>query len=167
MPVWKCHVCAVSTNFKKALSGNFREGKDLTISLPDVMYSTIVHFLEWLYSRQLVGLKGKKADTSLYDEMLGLYIFSDRYIVPQLKQDVLCVMFSSLQLGTNPAFSTQQIVQACENLPPKDPLLKLLVEKFWRDVKIEDLSDVDDGELPPRLFLGLSLSISRLHGRSG
>lgn len=116
--------------------------------MPEVTPSTMANFLEWIFSSKLSSVSGQFADALVYGAGLDLYIFSDGYDVPQLRQDVLSLLFSKLRLTSTPNFPTELIVKAYDNLMSGDPLLKLLVEKFWRDVKIESLSEQDCDELP-------------------
>ncbi|KAJ4294541.1 hypothetical protein N0V90_008232 [Kalmusia sp. IMI 367209] len=138
-------------------SGTFKEGAAGEVDLKDVGYGTFAVFLEWLYKQSLPSVEewldiygAQEIDCML---LAGLYVFADRYNIPDLKTRALAIAFEYYAQDNPPSYDA--VTYAFHNLPTSSPYLRLLVDAHcvhW-DPEVDDSGDEEDFESLPHVFL--------------
>lgn len=87
--VHKEMLCGVSSFFKSALNGSFREGREQTITLPEDDPDIFDLFVQWLYTKnyEIQGSDGR-LDQTFYTEAVQLYCLADKYDVSTLRSHI-------------------------------------------------------------------------------
>lgn len=136
--------------FRAAFTGSFKEAKEKQLHLEDVTGKTFDVFVDWLYQRNLPGQKkssyAKDKDGEEHGSFLNsheitkIYIFADRYDIPDLQRDTIDTMFAYYKhMKKIPTVET--IKMAFESLPDTSLLRKLLIHQYCEsnsDVTPED-----------------------------
>ncbi|CAN9306467.1 unnamed protein product [Alternaria sp. RS040] len=142
--------------FRAALTGSFKEADEKLVTLPDTASNTFELFVHWLYyqrlpietdSSELLALyRDAEDDEVLYENLVSLYIFCDKYYVPGLKRECLDTLF--YQITENPYLSEFNIIRRTfNNLETnRDPLCRLLVDYYcyWASEDCWTLKEVQD-----------------------
>ena len=142
--------------FRATLTGSFKEADEKLVTLPDTASNTFELFVHWLYyqrlpvetdSSELFALYDDAEDDEvLYESLVSLYIFCDKYDVPGLKRECLDTLFSEItDHHCLPQFNIVQ--RTFSNLETdQDPLCRFLVEYYcyYSDESLWALKDVQD-----------------------
>ncbi|KAF2809742.1 uncharacterized protein BDZ99DRAFT_499038 [Mytilinidion resinicola] len=135
-----------SEYFRAAFTGSFREAEEKELTLEEVEERTFGFFMDWLYSKKLPQNCGTTERSSAYplqpctcneDEarypLVKLYIFGDRYQVPDLRKDALNAIYQECN-HDNPLHlpSNVEVIEAFETLPSDSLLCKFYIDVFAR-----------------------------------
>lgn len=141
-----------SEYFKRALAGIWRETSDNIVVLEnDVEPSTFNLFVEWLYTQELPAMSPdwrRIADPlhpySVSAKMLRLklYVFADRFVVPRLREQLNRAIVNDYDSDCPALEEYKTITYAFHNLPPTDPILDLIVDRYFMVWRL----DLDEGE---------------------
>lgn len=141
-----------SEYFKRALAGIWRESSDRTVVLgSDVEPSTFNLFVEWLYTQTLPAMSPdwrRIADPlhpySVSAKMLRLklYVFADRFVVPALRAQLNRAIVNDYDSDCPALEEYETITYAFHNLPSTDPILDLMVDRYFMVWRL----DLDEGE---------------------
>ena len=114
-------LCASSTNFAAALNGGFQEGREKIITLADTSEQLFEHYVDWLYGQDRIY------GDELTDELsIKLYIFADRYVIPQFKTPII-----DWYIDSGPGvLDYELVIQAFTELPETSGLCRLIAEHF-------------------------------------
>jgi len=81
-----------STFFKAAIEGNFKEGVDQEVTMPEESEQTFEHFVRWLYSggyrEETMPLGGESEWAARIKEIIDLYVFADKVGCLALEHDM-------------------------------------------------------------------------------
>ncbi|KAF2491102.1 hypothetical protein BU16DRAFT_143700 [Lophium mytilinum] len=172
-----------SEYFRAAFTGSFKEAEKKELTLDEVEERTFGFFMDWLYSKKLPEDCGSGERSSIYppqpctcneDEgrypLVKLYIFADRYQIPNFRKDVLDVIFQ--RYNRDDMFdlhSNVEVIEAFESLLPNSPLCRFYIDLFARRYyPIKWDTDGDDrlsAHLPHAYLYGVMQEMGRLlHG---
>ncbi|KAJ4994280.1 snare domain-containing protein [Stagonosporopsis vannaccii] len=150
--VFEIFLSRYSEYFKFALAGTWRETSDRTVVLgTDVESSTFNLFVEWLYTQTLPAMPPdwrRIADPlhpySVSAKMLRLklYVFADRFVVPKLRQQLNRAIVNDYDSDCPALEEYETITYAFLNLPSTDPILDLIVDRYFMVWRL----DLDEGE---------------------
>lgn len=171
------HLAVVSGYFEKAFQGQFREASEKIIALDDVDPLIFGIFNEWFMSRKLLNTDGKpyqylendkdgakdKNEPLLFEELLDVYIFADKYDVPQLRRDTINAWID-YQADCPILVPSRLITKAYIRVPSTSKLRKFLVESFaWSHPRWERDDKAEAMEILPKEFiLDMMITYSRL-----
>jgi hypothetical protein len=149
--VFKSLLIRYSDYFQAALrsSGTFKEAEDGIITLPDVDVETFEAFTAFLYSK-LLSEKDYRYPGGIFEDwvrhpyhhdvgpensmrILRLYVFSNRFIVPELKAkagEMVRERVGRLYVKSTLGPSVGEIIHAFENLPSGDQLLNQFIDMY-------------------------------------
>jgi hypothetical protein len=131
-----------SLYFRAALTGGFKEAEDKVVTLADESGLVVEFFIHWLYYQRLpnaddhADLYGAwndgEADGRLKtSNLIQLYVFCDKFDVPELKIDAMTHLFNHMEHEESSGLpSTDDIRFAFDNLPEFAPLLRFLVDIY-------------------------------------
>ncbi|KAI4708477.1 hypothetical protein J4E89_006533 [Alternaria sp. Ai002NY15] len=136
--VYRNMLSAVSPYFRGAFEGSFVEATDRFMSLTDVTEQTFPIDVQSGREKpkelkEMEGLCHKNSEwINRYGlsvlSFLRLYVFADKYDVPQLRDDVLTALVAqSVAWSWWPDIERELIESACANLPPSSKFIRLLV----------------------------------------
>lgn len=141
-----------SEYFQRALIGTWREASERVVVLGNDVEPCIFNlFVEWLYTQILPTLSPdwrRIADPmrpfSVSAKMLRLklYVFADRFIVPLLRQQLNRAIVNDYDSDCPALEEYETITYAFQNLPSTDPLLDLIVDRYFMVWRL----DLDEGE---------------------
>ncbi|KAF3039153.1 hypothetical protein E8E12_004159 [Didymella heteroderae] len=126
--------------FKEALQGNFAEAESKTVTLTDVDPTDVEDFISWIYhqrfpERETDGLETVNQwsgtdgqSTNQTTRMISLYIFCDKYDVPDLKRILIDELFNHMKHRHTLLPRVGSTRDAFERLPHNDPLCHFLVD---------------------------------------
>ena len=84
-------LCNVAPFFRAAFDGQFVEGTEQVLRLPDDDPTLFRHFQLWVYTKQILE-DGKALDTVSYKLLINLHIFGDKYGMPNLQDAAIDVL---------------------------------------------------------------------------
>ena len=127
--------------FKAALQGNFAEAESKTVTL-NAHPIDVEHFIFWIYHQRfpdkifddsaMVEQWGLDWDedrgSHQIAQMMSLYLFCDKYDVPELKEVLIDGLFTVMEDYESGLPSTRSIKDAFDKLPDNDPLCQLLAD---------------------------------------
>jgi hypothetical protein len=147
--------------FKGTLNGPWKEAEDRVIELPDIEPRVFDIFIDWLYTQKLpkrsrewvtptAEIEAGSHNHSRVVErlMMEVYVFADRFLVPQLKVALFRFFANFCNNDAIPPYY-EAIIYAFDNLPSTSPMLTLLVKlhcAYWTDSS----DTTDNGELELR-----------------
>ena len=147
--------------FKGTLNGPWKEAEDRVIELPDIEPRVFDVFIDWLYTQKLpkrsrewvtptAEIEAGSHNHSRVVErlMMEVYVFADRFLVPQLKAALFRFFANFCNNDGIPPYY-EAIIYAFDNLPSTSPMLNLLVKlhcAYWT----ESSDTSDNGELELR-----------------
>ena len=141
-----------SEYFRRALAGTWREATERVIVLGDDVEPSVFNlFVEWLYMQALPVLSPdwrRIADPlhpySISAKMLRLklYVFADRFVVPFLRKQLNRAIVNDYDSDCPALEEYETITYAFSNLPPTDPILDLIVDRYFMVWRL----DLDEGE---------------------
>ncbi|KAK3676934.1 hypothetical protein LTR78_003139 [Recurvomyces mirabilis] len=133
---WKAHklvLCKQSDFFKKACSGDFKEGKQNKIELPDDDKQAVDAILAFLYTHKYGDEGNSQSDTSPMSLDIRVFTIADKYFIEPLK----VYAASKFQPRTTGEWKSPEFAQAIEELytagPPTDRSLRNMVLSVVRD----------------------------------
>ncbi|XPS78086.1 hypothetical protein M3J09_010106 [Ascochyta lentis] len=141
-----------SEYFRRALTGTWREASERIVVLGSDVEPCIFNlFVEWLYTQTLPTLSPdwrRIADPSnpfsVSAKMLRLklYVFADRFVVPLLRKQLNRAIVNDYDSDCPALEEYETVTYAFHNLPPTDPLLDLIVDRYFMVWRL----DLDEGE---------------------
>lgn len=147
--------------FKGTLNGSWKEAEDRVIELPDIEPRVFDIFIDWLYTKKLPWktrdwvAPSPENDSGSHGHgqqaerlMMKVYVFADRFLVPELGVAMFRYFANFCNNGGNPPYY-DAILYAFDNLPSTSPMLTLLVKlhcAYWN----ENSDTEDNGELELR-----------------
>jgi hypothetical protein len=141
-----------SEYFKRALAGTWREASEHIVVLGSDVEPCIFNlFVEWLYTQTLPALPPdwrRVADplhpfsVSVKMLRLKLYVFADRFIVPLLREQLNRAIVNDYDSDCPCLEEYETITYVFNNLPPNDPILDLIVDRYFMVWRL----DLDEGE---------------------
>lgn len=141
-----------SEYFKRALAGTWREASEHIVVLGSDVEPCIFNlFVEWLYTQTLPVLPPdwrRIADplhpfsVSVKMLRLRLYVFADRFVVPQLRKQLNRAIVNDYDSDCPCLEEYETITYVFNNLPPTDPILDLIVDRYFMIWRL----DLDEGE---------------------
>ncbi|KAI8934199.1 hypothetical protein NX059_008948 [Plenodomus lindquistii] len=145
-----------SDYFRCALeSKRFEEGKTGIVTLTDIETYTFEAFAYWLYRQALPKVEDWEEEfEAIYNTeraMIELYIFANRFLVPELMDIMSRLLFDSCK---NSYISAEGINIAFEHLHCDDPMLRLLVDAYvlsWNPA-LDEYEGQDDLQRLPIAF---------------
>ena len=147
-----------SPYFRAALTGGFREAQDKTVTLKEEKGRIFEFFVHWLY---YLRFPNKDDSAELYaawtadndygdlktENLIQLYVFCDKYNVPELKTKTMTEIFNHVEEDDGEALPSVDLIRfAFDNLPEHAPLCSYLVHAYcyWaQDFIWEDFGSVD------------------------
>ncbi|KAF2100836.1 hypothetical protein NA57DRAFT_74435 [Rhizodiscina lignyota] len=146
--VYKALLCASSKNFNAALNGQFRDGQLNELKLDDIQEEVFEDYVDWLFAGKICFTQ-RAAGMRLWD----LYIFADRFHIPQLKRDAVNYVHNA-----NRPPSLHFVKRAFNELPDKSPIRSILIDvyaKYWDPELEEDKTKTrEEMQMLPAAFLG-------------
>jgi hypothetical protein len=125
--------------FRAALTGSFEEARDKTIALPDTDVNVFELFVHWLYHQRFPSEADSPHLFALYynggkpsfqfNQLLKLYVFSDKYNVPMLRRQCLDDLFYYLT-DEDELPDLNNVGYAIKNLNNKDPLRQMFIDMY-------------------------------------
>ena len=122
-------LCEASSFFKAAFQGNFLEGSEMRMRLPEEEKHTFELFIEWLYNRsyEICNIEDE-AEGEGFMEPIKLYILADKYDVTVLKSHVITQLFALRNEKWVPDSDT--VAYAYVHTPRSSHLRKFLAD-WW------------------------------------
>ena len=152
-----------STYFKATFGSGFREGASREITLPEDETKIVDRFVHWLYSPSSYPLTWRVTGIR-WEDIIKLYIFTDKYIVPNLKS----CMFKEIK-GARRVPSLDSVAIAYDNLPASSDLRKLLVAPyaiaFYKESKFEATEYKEKLSQMPEFAADLVCALAKLARR--
>ncbi|KAF9693806.1 hypothetical protein EKO04_008191 [Ascochyta lentis] len=144
--------------FKAALTGNFREAENKTVTLQEDDPLIFEFFAHWLYHKEFPAEHNTSVELlndwehnddhggAKTGNLIHLYIFSDQYGVPDLKFLALTELFQHMEDTETGLPNRSQIVHAFNSLPDGAGLLRYLIDShchycgndFWISENVHD-----------------------------
>lgn len=141
-----------SEYFQRALAGTWREASANVVVIGNDVNPCIFNlFVEWLYTQKLPTLSPhwrRIADPSqpfsVSAKMLRmkLYVFADRFVVPLLREQLNRAIVNDYDSDCPALEEYETVVYAFNNLPCTDPLLDLIIDRYFMVWRL----DLDEGE---------------------
>ena len=127
-------LCEASSFFKAAFEGQFREGSEKKMDLPEEDVHLFDLFVQWLYhQRYEIPPKEVEQKGERLMEPVKLYVLADKYDVSDLRSDIITKLFALGNMGgTYPDLGT--MAYAYEHVSPKSGLCRLLAD--WYACKV-------------------------------
>lgn len=93
-PLYKSILCRQSPFFDAAFNGPFIEGQSQSMALEDVGEEEFGMFVHYVHFRTIKGGDGtwSPAYTAPIKSLIKLWILGERFLVPQLQNDVLDIL---------------------------------------------------------------------------
>ena len=124
-------ICNASAFFTTAFTSKFKEGLDLSLSLPDDDSEIFEIFAQWLYTKQYhYKFIKDNASSRAMAQPVNLYIFADRYEIPVLKQRLIGMFFAAAKASEEEP-PPAMIEHVYVNTSKSDKLRMLLVDWWW------------------------------------
>lgn len=142
-----------SEYFKCALAGTWRKAPEHIVVLGSDVEPCIFNlFVEWLYTQTLPVLTPdwrRIADpvhpfrVSVKMLRLKLYVFTDRFVVPGLRKQLNRAIVNDYESDCPCLEEYETIMYVFNNLPPTDPILDLIVDRYFMVWRL-DLDEFED-----------------------
>ncbi|KAH9876254.1 hypothetical protein J1614_004133 [Plenodomus biglobosus] len=155
--------------FRDALgSDSFEEGKSNIVTLADIETHTFDAFIHWLYSGNFSAWPAWEKDdlaesyVSSQKAKILVYMFADRFLVPQLAKCISMSLFISLNSACP---DPDAVVAAFRGLRSDSPLLRMLVDAHclswdpWNDKK-----GFRKAELPSEFYKRVAHRYAEING---
>ena len=156
--VHKGLLCNVAPYFKAALEGDFFEGQDQVLELPEDDVLTFQRFQLWLYSNNI--LEEDEAVQDVWWELLAdLYYFGEMRGIPALQNTVIDTMIDKQYLAKVEILPVRIVRKVYKLAPNNDALRRLLVD--WTACLVDLEVWVKNGFLhkfPPAFLVDLALA---------
>jgi hypothetical protein len=112
-----------SDYFRAAFNGSFIEAIDKKINLLDTDQKVFEHFYAWLYTRKLAS---KDDEPLIWDDLVDLWVFGDRFQVPLLQNSVVDESF--VKEKREDSFDLRMIKPVYEKTVDGSLLRKVMIE---------------------------------------
>jgi hypothetical protein len=131
-------LCSSSAFFRKALKGDFKEGVDNVVPMPDDEPEIFLEFLNWLYDRKYFD-----GVLLVFVDMLRwckLWILADKLDVPALQNFAMESIFRKFESYDGRSLPASTFNHVYQNSVPHSPLREVLVQFAVRkmDLKFYD-----------------------------
>ena len=124
-------ICNESAFFATAFASRFKEGADLSMSLPDDSSEVFEIFAQWLYTKQYYyTMDMTDAASRRMVQPVQLYIFADKYEIPVLKRGIIRLFFAAARAAQREP-PASMIEHVYDNTSRNDELRSLLVDWWW------------------------------------
>ena len=127
--VHKNKICEASSFFRSAFESGFRETEDQKVTLPEDDVEIVDAFLDWIYSRQFDHLQTK--DGLSYENadcIIGLFLFADKYGVPDLKTNIIDKLFDFAKNKNLTNVTARLLPKVWEHTPEEAGIRRLIVD---------------------------------------
>lgn len=126
--------CAISPFFKAALSHDFQEAADQTISLPEDDGETFDRLTQWIYTRDfsLPSVDTKEEVIKRYLGLARLFVLADKLQIMSLRNHTISIIYQILR---DPEWlpSAEVVLYICSNTRRNCGLRRLLVACYvWK-----------------------------------
>ena len=128
-------VCQASPFFKSAFTGDGEyveaSSQSMDLSGTEVTVDAVNLFVEWLYTHcyALSSTDTSDENDKEYMELARLFVFAEKYVVVDLKNDIIDKLFQLHVKDANPP--QMPVVQyVYENTPMSSPFRQLLVDHY-------------------------------------
>ena len=138
-------LCRASPVFKSAFMGEFAEASERSMTLPEDESDAFENLIQWLYFKDIrldtAAANGSSEEAEeLYMNLVTLYVTSDKYDIPELKNRVIDQLYKSWsRFGSRVPYKSV-IGYIYENTTPKSPLRRLLADRWVWGTKLEAYS---------------------------
>lgn len=148
---------ASSACFAAALGNNFVEGDEGKLRLPDTATEIFESFVDWLYTGKSPVRLGDSGAPNYY---LRVYIFADKYAIPQLRRAIISDLTERLK---PPPY--RKVTHAYENLPADSGLIRLVVDVYLKKF-YESTDDAEEilarNKLPKEFLIEMFVGFAKL-----
>ena len=86
-------LCSIAPFFRAAFEGQFVEGTEQVLRLPEDDPTLFRYFQLWAYTKHIME-DGEALDTVKYEVLIDLHIFGDKYGIPDLQNAAIDVLIS-------------------------------------------------------------------------
>ena len=159
-------LCSKSPFFQAALQGEFREGNEQTVELPETSASTFERFMLWIYTSRILNDEEKPATVDTL-ALLNLWTFGDFCGARRLQNDTMDCLIEGSRF--NPKGPHPETIYA--STQKGSPLRKLAVDFWTQDrgwQKIEKLGvEGVEHSIPYEALFDMSSALSKMKGRPG
>ena len=123
-------LCGVSPFFRAAFEGQFVEGTEQVLRLPEDDSTLFRHFQLWVYTKHILE-DGEALSTVKYKLLIDLHIFGDKYGIPGLQDAAIDVLIDEV-IATK-WYPTSLFDHVYQNTASDSPLRGLCVDwTLWR-----------------------------------
>ena len=159
--VHKRLICQVSSFFKAALTGKFKEANEGTVVLQDEKVKVFKVFNGWLYTRAIVLEQLCKGDTG-WEALTDLYVFAEKMGIPSLQNAAIDVIIATTKTKKLIP-GMDQIAHAWENTSENSGFRRLLVDYYAHWLDYEDMKSrlEQDWNRTKDLFIAVMLAFCK------
>ena len=135
-------LCRASPVFKSAFMGEFAEASERSMTLPDDDPEAFESLLQWLYFKDIrldmtaAQGSGEEAE-QLYMHFVTLYVASDKYDIPGLKDGVVDRLYTCWSQSGSKVPYPDVVHYIYENTAPKSPLRQLVADRWVWGTRLE------------------------------
>lgn len=155
--VHKDLICAKSPVFEAACNGNFIEGIQGIVRLPEDKPETFVLLLEWLYTERVA--ESDNAKVVDWHGIASLYVLAEKLQIHEIKNSVVDTWIRKAE--DTKEIPLHEVPYVYYNTPEGAPLRQLLVDMVACDGETESVRQAMDG-LPWEFLLDLAVTLLRL-----
>ena len=159
-----------STLFRAALEGQFREGSEKLIRMPEADAEIFAIYSQWAYSRALVLLEHDEVakDTTVSKRaelMVHTYIMADQVGNTKLQNQVVDEYAALLRKEyTGPSYTCLHLIY--DRLPDKSGLRKFIIDWYLAYVQIKWLEN-NMNSMPDAFVKDLAIGFAKAAGTGG
>ncbi|CAD0023988.1 unnamed protein product [Aureobasidium pullulans] len=124
--VHKGVLCHYSEYFRGALSGSFKEGLEGAVPMPQEDPYLFEIVVSWCYTRKLQDMADKAGSEMDYLDLINLWIFGDKHIIPAL-QDAVMDAFMQKNAAVKHIPSCY-ILHIYENTMPRSQMRRVVID---------------------------------------
>ncbi|MCJ1454345.1 hypothetical protein MMC28_004698 [Mycoblastus sanguinarius] len=127
-------LCEASSVFKAGFASKFKEGSEKTMKLPEDDIDTVDIFVQWLYRQQPSPstIEIPSLDDVIGMQLMRLFVFADKYDVPNLKLSIYENIFTAAKSGLRLPHATA-VEYVYSNTKMGSGIRAILVDVFvWR-----------------------------------
>ena len=145
-------LCAVSSYFKAALEGDFKEAQEQTIELSEDDPQAMKYFQLWLYTQEILD-EGENVSSMDWRLLIGLYLLGEVRMIHKLQNEVIDLIIRKNPQETG--FPLQVMYEIYDKTCPMSPLRRIVVDMSARLGDLDEWSwdFADGGERAQRDFL--------------
>ena len=153
-------LCNVAPFFRAAFEGQFVEGIEQVLRLPEDDPTLFRHFQLWVYTKRILE-DGEALDTVKYKLLINLHIFGDKYWIPDL-QDAAIDVLIDIAIATT-KYPTGLFDHVYRNTASNSRLRELCVDwTLWRLDHTVIFAGSERDRFPKEFLVDLALAHYRL-----